>query len=149
MTTSIRPSDRRPFRRVRAGVALRAAHPFALIALLALLALLPLLLSDYEIHRLAGVIAIAIAVLGLVVLTGWSGQISLGHGAFFGVGAYTTAILVARADLPHVVALLISAIVGLVAGALAGLPALRVTGIYLALVSLSLATVFPGLVQHF
>jgi branched-chain amino acid transport system permease protein len=114
-----------------------------------LLVCLPLMLASFEVERLASTIAIGIAVLGLVVLTGWSGQISLGNGAFFGVGAYTTAILVANHGWPHLATLGIAALIGLLLGALCGLPALRVTGIYLALVSLALATVFPSFVQHF
>ncbi|MCW2525947.1 MAG: urea transporter permease, partial [Pseudonocardiales bacterium] len=117
--------------------------------LITVLVLLPQVVSPYEISRLASSIAIAIAVLGLVVLTGWSGQISLGHGAFFGIGAYTSVILLTRAELPHLLTLVIAAVIGLGGGALAGLPALRVTGIYLALFSLALATVFPAFLQHF
>jgi branched-chain amino acid transport system permease protein len=119
------------------------------IAAAALLICLPLMLAPFEVERLASTITIGIAVLGLVVLTGWSGQISLGHGAFFGVGAYTTAILVANHGWPHLATLGLAALIGLVLGAIFGLPALRVTGIYLALVSLALATVFPSFVQHF
>ncbi len=128
-------------RRVRAGL--------LTATIVALLSCLPLMVEPFEVERLASTICIAIAVLGLVVLTGWSGQISLGNGAFFGVGAYTTAILVARYGWPHLATLAIAAALGLALGALAGLPALRVTGIYLALVSLALATVFPSVVQHF
>ena len=127
--------------RVRAGL--------FTVAVVAFLAWLPLAVPGFEVERLASTICIAIAVLGLVVLTGWSGQISLGHGAFFGVGAYTTAILVARCGWPHLATLAMATVIGLVCGGLAGLPALRVTGIYLALVSLALATVFPSFVQHF
>jgi branched-chain amino acid transport system permease protein len=123
--------------------------PGAVIALIAALVVLPLGLAPFEVERLASTIALAVAVLGLVVLTGWSGQISLGHGAFFGVGAYTTAILVARYGWPHLATLALAGVIGLAFGALAGLPALRVTGVYLALVSLALATVFPSFIQHF
>jgi branched-chain amino acid transport system permease protein len=126
----------------------RLAIGTSLVGVLAL-AGLPLVLAAYQVERLASMITIAIAVLGLVILTGWTGQISLGNGAFFGVGAYTSAILVAKYGWPHLVTLVIAAVIGLACGALAGLPALRVTGVYLALVSLALATVFPSLVQHF
>ncbi len=134
-------------------VGLRSRVPAGRAALLlvglAALVVLPLVTSPYEVERLATTITLAIAVLGLILLTGWSGQISLGHGAFFGMGAYTTAILVADAGWPHLVTTAAAAGVGLLAGGIAGLPALRVKGIYLALVSLALATVFPTFVQHF
>ncbi len=127
----------------------RGLRSLPTVALVALLAVLPLLLPAFQVERLSATIATAIAVLGLVVLTGWSGQISLGNGAFFGIGAYTTAILVAHQGWPHLATLALAGVIGLLCGALAGLPALRVTGIYLALVSLALATSFPPLVQHF
>ncbi len=94
-------------------------------------------------------IILATAALGLNVLTGYNGQISIGHGAFFGVGAYTTAILMNDhgwrwlPTIPVVIVLLA------VVGALAGFPALRVKGLYLALVTLGLAALFPDLTKRF
>ncbi|MFQ5826166.1 MAG: branched-chain amino acid ABC transporter permease [Dehalococcoidia bacterium] len=87
-----------------------------------------------------------IAVLGLNILTGYCGQISLGHAAFFGVGAYTTAILVTRfqAAMPGLagwlafpLGLLVAGLVAGLVGILFGLPALRVKGLYLALVTIA------------
>ena len=121
----------------------------ATTALLAVLVALPLVLQPYQVERLAKTLVLAVAVLGLVVLTGWSGQISLGHGALYGLGAYTTAVLVVREGWPHLATTAVAALLGLAVGAVAGLPALRVAGIYLALVSLALATVFPPLLQQF
>lgn len=127
----------------------RAGRSAALLVLTVVLVGLPLVTAPYEVERLTTAIVLSLAVLGLVVLTGWSGQISLGHSAFVGVGAYTTAILVADHGWPHLATTAVAALLGLGCGAVAGLPALRVKGIYLALVSLSLATVFPTIVQHF
>jgi branched-chain amino acid transport system permease protein len=127
-------------RLTRAGVA---------VALGAVLLVLPLVNSPYQVERFSRSIVLALAVLGLVVLTGWSGQISLGHGALFGIGAYTSALLVVDAGWPQPVTVLVAAAAGLLCGAVAGLPALRVSGIYLALVSLTMATVFPTAIQHF
>lgn len=127
----------------------RVGVPTALLVLAIGLVGLPLVTAPYEVERLTTAVVLSLAVLGLVVLTGWSGQISLGHSAFVGVGAYTTAILVADHGWPHLATMAVAAALGLVSGAVAGLPALRVKGIYLALVSLALATVFPTLVQHF
>ncbi|HEY5153987.1 MAG TPA: branched-chain amino acid ABC transporter permease [Acidimicrobiales bacterium] len=95
------------------------------------------------------IITYAIAALGLNLLTGYNGQISVGHGAFFGVGAYTTAILVANHGWPHFGALAVAAVVAFALGILVGLPALRIQGLYLALVTLALATVFPLVVTRF
>ncbi len=90
-----------------------------------------------------------LAALGLGLLTGFNGQISLGHGAFFGIGAYTTAILVTDHHWPHLLTLVAAFAITFVVGAIVGLPALRIHGLYLALVTLALATVFPILVQRY
>jgi len=101
---------------------------------------------------------IGIAAMGLNILTGYNGQVSIGHGAFFGVGAYTTALLmdhqytwlgVTFGHMSFVATLLPCAIVTFVIGALVGFPALRVKGLYLALVTLGLAVVFPDLATRF
>ncbi|HWJ97256.1 MAG TPA: branched-chain amino acid ABC transporter permease [Acidimicrobiales bacterium] len=95
------------------------------------------------------VMYLALAAMGLNLLTGYNGQISLGHGAFFGVGAFTTAILVVdhgwmiEATFP--VAALLAALVGVAVG----FPALRVKGLYLALITLGLAVLFPLVVKKF
>lgn len=127
----------------------RLLRPAGWLALVAVLVVVPLVNSPYQVERFTSSIVLAVAVLGLVVLTGWSGQISLGHGALFGVGAYTSALLVAKAGWPHLMTMLVAALAGFVCGAIAGLPALRVSGVYLALVSLTMATVFPTVIQHF
>src|SRR5215213_1313134 len=105
-------------------------------------------LSDYELFQLSRVLTIGIAVLGLNLLTGRTGQISLGHGALFGIGAYATAILILKAGFPSVAAVPAAAVVAFLCGILLGLPALRIRGLHLALVTLAVAIVFPALVKH-
>src|SRR5262252_125552 len=85
---------------------------------------LPFLLSDYHVFQLTLVIIYAIALLGLNLLTGYNGQISLGHGAFYGVGAYTSAILIHKFEVLYGLTLPCAAVVCLVVGFLFELPAL-------------------------
>jgi branched-chain amino acid transport system permease protein len=86
---------------------------------------------------------IAIAAMGLNLLTGFNGQVSIGHGAFFGVGAFTTAILMVDHDWTFEATIPVAAVLSGLVGALVGFPALRVRGLYLALVTLGLAVLFP------
>jgi len=117
------------------------------LALLAACAL-PLFVSDYRLFQVTMTLIYAIVMLGLLVLTGYSGQISLGHGAFYAIGAYTTAILVTRFGLPYYATLPISALACLLAGFLFGRPALRLEGHYLALATFALAVATPQLLKH-
>jgi branched-chain amino acid transport system permease protein len=87
------------------------------------------------------------AALSLNLLLGFTGQISLGHSAFFGVGAYTTAIFVTRWGWSPLKTLPIAFVVAFVVGALVSLPALRIKGVYLALVTLTLGVVFPQFIK--
>jgi branched-chain amino acid transport system permease protein len=92
---------------------------------------------------------IAIAAMGLNLLTGFNGQVSIGHGAFFGVGAFTTAILMVDHGWTFEATILVSAgLTGLV-GLAVGFPALRVRGLYLALITLGLAVLFPRLTTKY
>jgi len=84
-----------------------------------------------------------VAAMGLNLLTGFNGQVSIGHGAFFGVGAFTTALLMKDHGLTFESTIPIAALLSFVLGALVGFPALRVRGLYLALVTLGLAVLFP------
>ena len=112
-------------------------------------ALLPtFLLSDYHLFQLTMVVVYAIAILGLAILTGFNGQISLGHGAFYAIGAYVTAILMYEYDVPYWATLPVSAIVCAAVGFLIGLPALRLGGLYLALTTFALAVAVPQLLKH-
>jgi branched-chain amino acid transport system permease protein len=99
-----------------------------------------------QVRLYASAIYIGVAAMGLNLLTGYNGQVSIGHGAFFGLGAYTSAILVNRGweyenTLPMAAALCF------VVGAAVGFPALKVKGLYLALVTLGLAVLFPDLTR--
>jgi len=128
-----------PLRRMRAGaMALGAA---AMVGL-------PFFLSDYHVFQLTLVVIYAVALLGLNLLTGYNGQISLGHGAFYGVGAYTAAILVQKFEVPYGFAIPCAAVVCLSAGFLFGLPALRLEGLYLALATFALGVVLPQILKY-
>jgi branched-chain amino acid transport system permease protein len=122
-----------------------------------LLVVVPLLLivagkagldSNFQFLQLSLMIVYAIAVLGLILLTGYNGQISLGHGAFFAVGAYTAAILIEQAGWPFWATLPAVALACFVAGYLFGLPALRLEGHYLALATFALAVAVPQILKY-
>ena len=90
----------------------------------------------------------AIAVLGLNILTGFNGQISLGHGAFYAIGAYVAAILMDKAGVPYWATLPFAAVVCFVVGYLMGFPALRLGGHYLALATFALALAIPQMLKY-
>jgi branched-chain amino acid transport system permease protein len=94
------------------------------------------------------VLVYALALLGLNLLTGYNGQISLGHGAFFALGAYTAAMLMEHAGWPYWATLPAAAVVGGVIGYLFGLPALKLDGVYLALATFALGVVTPQLLKY-
>lgn len=119
-----------------------------LAALLALACALPFMMSGYHTFQLTLVLVYSIALLGLNMLTGYNGQISLGHGAFYALGAYTAAILMNSLDVPYWATLPASAVVCLVAGFLFGLPALRLEGLYLALATFALGVTMPPLLKY-
>lgn len=123
--------------------------------LLALAFLVPLLrplfpdvVSDYRLFLVTTMIIASIAVLGLNLLTGFNGQISLGHSAFYAVGAYTAAILMDKLDMPYWATLPIAAILSFVVGYLFGLPALKLEGHYLALATFALALSVPQILKY-
>lgn len=120
---------------------------WAVVAVVAIVA--PYVVDDYQVFQLARLTTTALAVASLVLLTGWSGQVSAGHGAFFGVGAYATAILIVKAELPWPVAVILATLVSFAAGLLTGLPALRIRGISLALITLVLAVLLPAVIVRF
>ena len=124
------------------GTGLRA------LALVAALVIPLAFLSDYNLFRLTLVASYALALLGLNLLMGFGGQISLGHGAFLAVGSYTTGILVASFDVPYWATTPCAALLCGLLGFLVGWPALRLRGPYLALVTLALATAVPQGLKH-
>jgi branched-chain amino acid transport system permease protein len=112
------------------------------------LVLLPFWLSSYHVFQLTMVVVYAIVLLGLNILTGFNGQVSLGHGAFFAIGAYTTAILLDKTGIPYWATVPIAGGICLFAGFLFGLPALRLEGLYLALATFALAVATPQLLKY-
>lgn len=110
--------------------------------------LAPDLVSDYRLFLVSTMMIAAIAVLGLNLLTGFNGQISLGHSAFYAVGAYTAAILMDKLDCPYWLTLPAAAIVSFIVGYLFGLPALRLEGHYLALATFALALSVPQILKY-
>jgi branched-chain amino acid transport system permease protein len=120
---------------------------FALLALAAVL--VPFFFGPFRVSQFTLALIYAIAVLGLNLLVGYSGQISLGHGAFFALGAYTGAILLDKTGVPHLLTIPAAAVVCFLAGLALGLPALRLRGLYLALVTLAIAIATPVLIKRF
>lgn len=106
------------------------------------------LISNFTFLQISLMIVYAIAVLGLNLLTGFNGQISLGHGAFFAVGAYVAAILIDQANWPYWATFIPVAMVCFVVGYLFGLPALRLEGHYLALATFALAIAVPQMLKY-
>ena len=109
---------------------------------------LPLVVSDYRVFQFNLVLVYAIALLGLNLLTGYNGQISLGHGAFYAIGAYCAAILMDKYGVPYWATLPVAGAVCLLVGFLFGLPALRLEGLYLALATFALGVSLPALLKY-
>jgi branched-chain amino acid transport system permease protein len=119
-----------------------------MIAAIVLVALLmPLAVGGFVTFQLTLVMVYGLAILGLNLLTGFNGQFSLGHSAFYGIGAYTTAILMDRWDIPYFCTLPAAGGACFIVGFLFGLPALRLQGIYLALATFALAIAMPQILK--
>jgi branched-chain amino acid transport system permease protein len=123
-------------------------HAGVLIALLAIACVVPFFLKGYHHLVLTQMLVYAIAILGLNILTGYNGQISLGHGAFYAIGAYTAAIMMDKFDLPYWSTVPAAGAICLGVGFLFGLPALRLAGHYLALATFALAVAVPQLLKY-
>lgn len=137
---------------------IRIAGFASFAALVAGVGVLPAFISDFKAQQYAYVAIYLIALLGLNILTGYTGQISLGHGAFMAIGGYTTAILMVGNEqfggpisggLKDVYTLPFAAVVAGLAGLAFGLPALRLSGLYLALATFAIAVAFPSTVKRF
>jgi branched-chain amino acid transport system permease protein len=109
--------------------------------------LIPLFVRSFVAFQLTQAMIYALAILGLNLLTGYNGQFSLGHSAFYGIGAYTAAILMNRWQVPYYATLPAAAAVCFAVGFLFGLPALRLQGLYLALASFALAIAMPQILK--
>ena len=120
-----------------------------LIVLAGLLVAIPFLTTTTSLRQATQIVVSVLAVLGVNIATGYGGMISLGHGVFVGVGAFATGYYVGDLQLPWLLAIVLGAITAGLAGALVGVPALRIRGIHLALVTLGLAIVFRPLSKRF
>jgi len=119
------------------------------VGAVALVALVPRFVSDFHSFDLALVGVYFIAIVGLNMLTGYTGQISLGHGALMAIGGYTTAILVTHEHWRDVWTIPLAGLAAGIVGFLIGLPALRLSGLYLALATFGLAVAMPSLIKKF
>jgi len=128
----------------RLAAARGAATALALVVAVAAIFLAPRWVSDIKLAQMG---VYFIALLGLNIVTGYTGQISLGHSAFMAIGGYTTAILVVDHGVRDLWTIPLAGLVAGVAGFLVGLPALRLSGLYLALVTFGLAVAMPDLLR--
>jgi branched-chain amino acid transport system permease protein len=127
----------------------RLGGPLGFVVLVAAVVLGPLVFSHYRTYQLAFVAVYLIALAGLNILTGYTGQISLGHGAFMGVGAYTTTILVVDHGWRDLWTIPVAGVVAGVIGLAFGLPATRFAGPYLALATFAIPLSFIGILKRF
>lgn len=119
----------------------------ATLVLLALLVLTPLFVKNFIIFQMTMVLIYAIAILALNILTGGSGQFSLGQSAFYAVGAYTAGIMMEHMGVNYALTLPAAGIICFIFGFLFGFPALRLSGVYLALATFALAVAMPQLLK--
>jgi branched-chain amino acid transport system permease protein len=117
------------------------------LVILAVLLVVPLFVKNFIIFQMTMVMIYGLAVLALNILTGGSGQFSLGQSAFYAIGAYTSAVLMEHANMNYALTLPVAGLVSFAAGFLFGKPALRLSGIYLALATFALAVAMPQLLK--
>jgi branched-chain amino acid transport system permease protein len=115
--------------------------------MLALLLVVPLFVKNFIIFQMTMVLIYAIAILALNILTGGSGQFSLGQSAFYAVGAYTAGIMMEHYNINYAVTIPAAGMICFVFGFLFGFPALRLSGVYLALATFALAVAMPQLLK--
>jgi branched-chain amino acid transport system permease protein len=125
----------------------RAFQLAAVLAVIAFFFFVTNVAENFSASRWAIALTLTVAILGLNIVTGYSGQISIGHSAFFGIGAYTTMILIADHGWPFLATLPVAGALGFAVGAVIGIPALRIRGLYLSLITLGLALAFPAIVK--
>jgi len=126
----------------------RDAKLAGLALLLVAACVLPFVVGNYRTFQFTLVLVNAIALLGLNMLTGYNGQISLGHGAFYAIGAYTAAILMDQYGWPYWATIPVAGAVSALVGYLFGLPALRLEGLYLALATFALGVALPQILKY-
>jgi branched-chain amino acid transport system permease protein len=130
-----------------AGVSSARWRYVGIAVILAIACILPFAVSGYRVSQFSQVLIYAIALLGLNILTGFNGQISLGQSAFYAIGAYTTALLLDKTAIPYWATVPLAGAICLATGFLFGLPALRLEGLYLALATLALAVATPQILK--
>ena len=130
--------------RANKAAARRAA---AMSLVLVMLAAVLLLATDFQLFRLNNILIYALALIGVNLLVGYNGQISLGHGAFYAVGAYATALLIVHAGVAHWLAVPVAGIVCLAVGFLFSLPLLRLQRVHLAMATFALGAALPSLAK--
>jgi branched-chain amino acid transport system permease protein len=113
-------------------------------ALLAAIVALPYVAGEFRVTQFSYVGVFAIALIGLSILTGITGQISLGHGGFMAIGAYVTGILATKYGVPELATIPLGGLLAGIVGFLFGFPALRLAGVYLALATFALAVIVPS-----
>ena len=127
----------------------RSPTSYALVAVVVIFfAGLPTVVTSFQSAEWTQVLIFAIVIMGLNILVGYSGQISLGHGAFMALGAYATAILVRRYHLDYLATIPIAGLLTGLVGFFLGIPALRLSPLYLALATFALAVVTPSLIKR-
>jgi branched-chain amino acid transport system permease protein len=148
MTSSPRETVALARTSARAPVIAKPSTRQILIAATVVVALVvPFVFKSFFVFQLTLVMVYGLAILGLNLLTGFNGQFSLGHSAFYGIGAYTAAILMEQLDFAYYWTLPCAGLVCFVVGFLFGLPALRLQGLYLALATFALATAMPQILK--
>ena len=131
------------------GLTLVQWQRLGLATVLLVALVLPFVAGNYRVFQFTLAMIYAIALLGLNMLTGYNGQFSLGHGAFYAIGAYTTAIMIDHWNIGYAWTIPVAGLVCLVVGFLFGLPALRLEGLYLALATFALALATPQILKYF
>src|SRR5437762_6204313 len=108
----------------------------------------PLALSEYYVSILNLILIACVGALGLNILVGYTGQISIGHGAFMSVGAYTAANLAVKLGLPFWITLPAGGLMAALFGVIVGMPSLRIKGLYLALATLAGQLIIEWTINH-
>jgi branched-chain amino acid transport system permease protein len=150
-TTSV-PGVSAVARQAAVARAVAAPRPWTIVVVVVAFAVacaLPFTMSNFRLFQFTQVFIYAIALLGLNILTGYNGQISLGHSAFYALGAYTTAIMIDRWNIAYGWTAPAAGLLCLVTGFLFGIPALRLEGLYLALATFALGLAVPQILKYF
>lgn len=135
--------------RVRQGSSAHRGIQAAMIVAAALVVYIMSSSANFRVGQFANVFIFAIAISGLNVVTGYAGLLSIGHSAFYGLGAYTTGVLIVEFGWEPLYTIPVAMLLCFVVGVVLGLPAIRIKGLYLALVTLAIAVAFPEVIRRF